>query len=468
MGVPPAPGVARACFSAGRERFGPGDDKIWANSGIGTGSVGRGEMVPAGLIPAPVVSAINELLDKLGYRAVDEGWGTPGVPSDPRLPETVIPANQAAADGRIAGALAATDASGRALSGGVEQRLRAGVDRVDGPFASRWDAAAAEKFLAVLRTTEGGGNETWWLVDLATRVVTRDDPEHRRRAVEHRGFAAGLGGGDLGPPHPACRAAQVRPALLRRRLSDAHGSPVIVLTYLHSGAERLRDLLARHPGLACTSGTGILPLCAQAAEAWRSADYHASTRLSPLAVNSTRTLASAIIIALLARAGAQRWCETATADPATAETFLQLYPGKRVLCLHRGCVDVVRAALHNSTWGVAGPAIAPFTASYPGSAVAALTAYWAARTAYAVLPGPGTTDPDPANRLTVSGQRPAAPASRPLPRAAASEAAPCRSRPAAGSARLPAARTGRMTMTASADAKAARRTLWRHGRQPDQ
>jgi sulfotransferase family protein len=172
VGVAPAPGVARACFSADRERFGPGDHKIWATSGIGTGSVGGGESVPAGLIPEPVVSGINELLGKLGYRAVDEGWGSPGVPSDPRLPGTPGSPEPAAADGSDPGTGAA--AAEPAEPGTVEQRLRAGVDRVDGSFARRWDAAAAEKFVAVSRTTQGGGNETWWLVDLAARAVTRD------------------------------------------------------------------------------------------------------------------------------------------------------------------------------------------------------------------------------------------------------------------------------------------------------
>lgn len=169
LGVPPAPGVAQACFSADRERFGPGDHKIWATSSISTDSVGRGEAVPAGLIPPPIVSRINELLDKLEYRAVDEDWGTPGVPSDPRLPDTIGLVEHPAVDGSAAG-----DAAEPAEADLVEERLRAGLDRVDAPFASRWDFAVAEKFVAVCRTTEGGGNETWWLVDLAARAVTRD------------------------------------------------------------------------------------------------------------------------------------------------------------------------------------------------------------------------------------------------------------------------------------------------------
>ena len=169
LGVPPAPGVARACFSADRERFGPGDHKIWATSSISTDSVGRGETVPAGLIRPPVVSGINELPDKLGYRAVDEDWGTPGIPSDPRMPGTIGLVEHPAVDGSAAG-----DAAEPAEAGLVEERLLAGLDRVDPLFASRWDFAVAEKLVAVCRTTEGGGNEAWWLVDLAACAVTRD------------------------------------------------------------------------------------------------------------------------------------------------------------------------------------------------------------------------------------------------------------------------------------------------------
>jgi hypothetical protein len=88
-GVPEVPGITRACFTADRERFGPADYKIWATSQITADSVGKGESIPAGLIPPPVTEAINGLLGRLGYRPVDEEWGTPGMPGDPRLPETI-------------------------------------------------------------------------------------------------------------------------------------------------------------------------------------------------------------------------------------------------------------------------------------------------------------------------------------------------------------------------------------------
>ena len=75
---------SRGRASAGeRERFGPADHKIWATSPISADSVGRGESVPAGLIPPQVTAAINELAGELGYLPVDADWGTPGRAADP-------------------------------------------------------------------------------------------------------------------------------------------------------------------------------------------------------------------------------------------------------------------------------------------------------------------------------------------------------------------------------------------------
>jgi hypothetical protein len=119
-----------------------------------------------------------------------------------------------------------------------------------------------------------------------------------------------------------------------------NAGPVIVLTYPHAGADRLRSLLA----------------------------------------STTKTLATSLITAMLARLGGRRWCEFAMASPSAAETFLQLYPQARFLCLHRACTDVIYAILHASAWGPAGPEFAPFTVTYPGSAVTALAAYWSAHT----------------------------------------------------------------------------------------
>jgi hypothetical protein len=155
---------------------------------------------------------------------------------------------------------------------------------------------------------------------------------------------------------------------------------VVVLATAYSGAGRLRPLLGRLPDLACTSGTGIVPLCEQALAAWRSADGRAGRAPSALAVSSTRALASVMIAAVLAREGKRRWCETCTAMPEAAEGFLRLYPATRFVCLYRSCAGVIRAALDASPWGIADPALAPFIRTHPASTAAALAAYWAAHT----------------------------------------------------------------------------------------
>jgi len=161
IGVRPAPGVARACFSGDRERFGPADHKIWATSEINGDSVGKGESVPAGLILPPVTAAINELAAALGYLPVDAGWGTPGRAADPRVPDTIrnltVPSGGAAPG-----------------SGALEECLRSRMESAGGRFASQWESCAAEKFLIVSRTAIGGA-ETQWLVDVAARTITVED-----------------------------------------------------------------------------------------------------------------------------------------------------------------------------------------------------------------------------------------------------------------------------------------------------
>jgi hypothetical protein len=162
----------------------------------------------------------------------------------------------------------------------------------------------------------------------------------------------------------------------------ARTDPVIVLTYPHAGGERLSALLARYPDLACTAGTGILPLCDQAAAAWRAVDDRPGGPPSRLAEASTRALAVSMITALLVRHGKRRWCEVATAAPDAAAAFARLFSGVRIVCLHRACPDVVRAAVHASPWGLAGAEYAPFIGAYPASMATALTAHWAARAAW--------------------------------------------------------------------------------------
>jgi Sulfotransferase family len=119
--------------------------------------------------------------------------------------------------------------------------------------------------------------------------------------------------------------------------------PVIVLTYSYADVARLERLLAGSAALACTSGTGLLPLCAEAVGTW------------------------------------SRWCETSFAPPAAAEAFLQLYPDARFLCWHRDGQNVIRAGVQANPWGLADRGLAPYVAAYPGSSLAAMAAFWADR-----------------------------------------------------------------------------------------
>jgi hypothetical protein len=157
-------------------------------------------------------------------------------------------------------------------------------------------------------------------------------------------------------------------------------APVIVLTYAYSGAGRLQSLLARQPDIVCTSGTGVLPLCEQAASTWRATEGRPIGPLSALATASIRALTTTLILAILSVDGKRLWCETSMAPPSSLKTFLELFPGTRILCLHRACPDVIYDAVHASSWGLAsGPTFEQFIRAYPASSIAALAAYWTTR-----------------------------------------------------------------------------------------
>lgn len=161
---------------------------------------------------------------------------------------------------------------------------------------------------------------------------------------------------------------------------SGQSAPVIVLAYALAGGARLRSMLSGHPALTCTTGSGLLAACEQAATAWRQAEGREDRPLSPLAAASVRSLAAGLMSAIVVRSGGRRWCEIAAAPRGPAETFLELFPGTRFVCLHRACPDVIYAVLQASPWGVAGPGFAPFLAAYPASTVAALAAWWISRT----------------------------------------------------------------------------------------
>jgi hypothetical protein len=156
-------------------------------------------------------------------------------------------------------------------------------------------------------------------------------------------------------------------------------SPVVVLSYAHSGAQQLQDLLAADTTLACTRGTGIIPQCATAAQAWQQVESRGQL-MSRLAVCTVRAMVTVQVTMILASTGKARWCEFTTAAPQALQPFLQIVPHAAVLCVYRRCPDVITAIVQASPWGLRSPALMPYLLSYPGNNVAATAAYWANQT----------------------------------------------------------------------------------------
>jgi len=166
----------------------------------------------------------------------------------------------------------------------------------------------------------------------------------------------------------------------RAAADDSRAAPVIILSYGYSGAEHIQQALSGGTDLACTAGTGILPVCEMAATAWARVVARPGGGLSALARSSIRTLVSTQITCLLSAAGKRRWCELATATPQAAQTFLQIMPESRFVCVHRACPGVIAAAITAEPWGLTSLGLSAFTLAYPGNSAAAMAAYWAAVT----------------------------------------------------------------------------------------
>lgn len=165
-------------------------------------------------------------------------------------------------------------------------------------------------------------------------------------------------------------------------LATKRDAPDIVVTYSHSGFERLEELLAGHPAISCTSGTGLIPLCDLAAATWSSVETGRSRvgePLSGLAAASVRALAGSLMTIVRSRTGKPAWCEFSTAVAYSARAFLQVFPRAKVIFFHRNCAAVICDAIRSSPWGLGGSGFGSFTFEHPGNPVAAVAAYWHAR-----------------------------------------------------------------------------------------
>jgi hypothetical protein len=166
LGVSPQPGISTRCFTPERDLSGPSDFKIWFTSAVHTGSVGRAENIPAQRIQPGLRSAMNDMLDRLGYVRIEPWWGTPGSPSDPRLPGTGLGSERPSA---------ATEVSPSAEKA-VEllgDRARDGVKSIDDAFRRRWSPYVGGPAALVSRSSDSA--EARWVLDFERGELARDD-----------------------------------------------------------------------------------------------------------------------------------------------------------------------------------------------------------------------------------------------------------------------------------------------------
>jgi hypothetical protein len=163
IGAGQVPGITEACFAAAHEGNGPGDEKIWFTSKITADSAGRGVRVPASALPPQLLQAVNELLAKLDYRAVDDDWNAASGPIDPRADlaqtangegRTLVPA----ANGHR------TDSDGEldATMGAIDDRMKSWPGDELQELGVRWPALAGQTIEIVVQGAGGGQRGLRW------------------------------------------------------------------------------------------------------------------------------------------------------------------------------------------------------------------------------------------------------------------------------------------------------------------
>jgi hypothetical protein len=159
---------------------------------------------------------------------------------------------------------------------------------------------------------------------------------------------------------------------------SAHGM-IIILTYPHAGDQQLRDVLSANQSVTCTCSTGLLPLCHSAMTTWQNVEARNSAP-SQLAIKSVRSLVGTMLAVIRSAAGATRYCETAYATPAVAESFLRVFTDATFICLHRRLLAVLGEGAAAYPWGLGGSPFWYYSGSHPGNNLATIAAYWIAHT----------------------------------------------------------------------------------------
>ncbi len=161
LGLDPAPGITQTCLGQEHEIRGPADHKIWFTNRISTASLGQGFRVPLQMLPPEFVKNLNQTLDQLGYRQVDEDWRAAPGPADPRADGVPDAASGEPADIALD---AAADQIASRLGSVPEDRLR--------DLARRWPATAGRNLVIAVQPPNGTGPRHCWTVSCADSVLT--------------------------------------------------------------------------------------------------------------------------------------------------------------------------------------------------------------------------------------------------------------------------------------------------------
>jgi protein-tyrosine sulfotransferase len=175
-GVAPAPGITGQCFTFDRQRYGPGDYKIWSTTEVTDSSVGRGWRVPARMIPAEPLGVINDLADQLGYLQVGEDWGVGSPPADLRVPVDTAGEEGVARGGAV---LASAVLAGAVpVNTVLADRVRESVRELGEEFTRSWKSCSTESILLFATAAEPNGTAAWWRLDLGAGTVTAGTGQH--------------------------------------------------------------------------------------------------------------------------------------------------------------------------------------------------------------------------------------------------------------------------------------------------
>jgi hypothetical protein len=183
LGEEQVPGITRACFDTPHEVNGPADEKLWFTSAVTDASMGRGTIVPTAALPEQVRAAVNQALDRLGYRPVDDHWNDAVSGTDPRLSPPAAPAPRP-------GQARAPERGGiEAVTALLTDRLRSQQGRKLTEIASSWPALAGKTVGIVVEDAGGGRAELRHTLPPASALDAADRP-HPDGAADGEAVAA--------------------------------------------------------------------------------------------------------------------------------------------------------------------------------------------------------------------------------------------------------------------------------------